>query len=265
MNMALFRKEMKSNYMMLLIFFGVLTMYSVMIILMFDPQMGDSLQTMAESMPELFAAFGMSDVGETLLEFMANYLYGFLFVAFPAVFLILLSTRLVAKYVDDGSLVYLLAAPQKRCRVVVTQAIFLLVSLLILMGSQMAVILAASEVVFPGELDIPAFLSVNVGWYGVLVFFGGICFLCSCLFNNSRHATGVGAGIVVYSLLMQMISQVGEKFEWLEYATPLTLFDIEGFLSGTAGAWAKCGILYAVGVGCIVIGIYQFCNRDLPI
>ena len=85
LNKTLFRKELKSNYIMLLIFLGVLSMYSYMITLMFDPKLGDSLNTMAESMPELFAAFGMADAGTTLLEFVTNYLYGMLFIAFPGV------------------------------------------------------------------------------------------------------------------------------------------------------------------------------------
>ena len=49
-------------------------MYSCMIIAMFDPKLGDSLRAMAESMPQLFSAFGMADVGTTLLESIMGYL-----------------------------------------------------------------------------------------------------------------------------------------------------------------------------------------------
>ena len=74
---------------------------------------------MAESMPQIFAAFGMGEVGTTLLEFITGYLYGMLFVIFPAVFIIILSNRLVAKYVDNGSMACLLASPhpeEEDCR-----------------------------------------------------------------------------------------------------------------------------------------------------
>ena len=113
-SMTLFKKEWKSNWILLLIFMGVLTMYSVIIVSMFNPEAGDSLRAMAESMPEVFAAFGMLDVGTTLLEFVTGYLYGMLLIAFPAVYLIILSNRLVARYVDQGSMAYLLATPVKR-------------------------------------------------------------------------------------------------------------------------------------------------------
>ena len=82
-NFTLLKKEIKSNYKILLIFIGVLTLYSSMIISMFDPKLGESLKQMAESMPGLFSAFKMSDPGSTMIEFISNYLYGFLFIVFP--------------------------------------------------------------------------------------------------------------------------------------------------------------------------------------
>ena len=123
MNTTLFRKEIKSNYILILIFIGVLAMYACMIVLMFDPKLGDSLKMMAESMPGIFSAFGMTNVGTTLLEFVNSYLYGLLFVAFPGVFIIILSGRLVVKYVDNGSMAYLLAVPEKRRKIVTTHAV----------------------------------------------------------------------------------------------------------------------------------------------
>ena len=58
MNFTLFKKESKSNWLLLVIFLGVLSVYGSMITMMFDPKMGDSLKAMADSMPDLFAAFG---------------------------------------------------------------------------------------------------------------------------------------------------------------------------------------------------------------
>ena len=73
---TLFKREIRANYILLIIFMGVLTMYSAMIVAMYGPGMGDGLKSMAESMPEIFAAAGMLNVGTTLLEFVVGYLYG---------------------------------------------------------------------------------------------------------------------------------------------------------------------------------------------
>lgn len=264
-NGTLFKKELKSNYILLLIFIGVLSMYGVMIVAMFDPKLGESLTMMMESMPQIFAAFNMTDAGTTLLEHVTNYLYGMLLIAFPGVFIIILSNRLVARYVDNGSMAYLLAAPWKRSRIITTQAVFLVLGLLALTVYVTVLTIISGEAMFPGELDIPGFLRVNAGLFGVLIFFGGVCFLASCIFNESKYATGIGAGVVVYSILVQMLSRIGDKFEFLEYITPLTLYDIDGLIAIDTTAIFQCAVLYVTGLACIGVGILHFSRRNLPI
>lgn len=265
MNTTLFKKEIKSNWILLVIFMAVLSLYGVMIVMMFDPKMGDSLRMMAESMPQIFAAFGMLNVGATLLDFISSYLYGMLFIAFPAVYIIILANRLVAKYVDNGSMAYLLAVPEKRRRIVTTQCAFLVFSLVVMVAYITGLILVTEQILFPGEMDTAAFIRVNVGLLGLLVFLAGVCFCASCVFNESKTSTGIGTAIVVYAILAQMISRVGEKFENVKYATPLTLFDIDGLSAGDGQAWLMCGVLYGVGILLMLVGIGRFCRRNLPL
>lgn len=265
MNAVLFKKEIKSNWLLLVIFMAVLSMYSIMITMMFDPKLGDSLKAMADSMPELFSAFGMADVGTTLLEFVTGYLYGMLLVAFPGVFIIILSNRLVSKYIDNGSMAYLLAVPEKRVKIALTQCIFLIICLVVLVGYVTGLIVVTGEALFPGELEIEAFLKVNVGLLGLLIFFAGACFCASCFCNESKTSSTISTAVVVYSILVQMISQVGDKFEKVKYATPLTLFDVEGLGAGNSEAWVLCAVLYAAGFLLMGIGIIRFSKRDLPL
>ena len=77
MSTVLLRREIKAHWKLVLIFTIVLSIYGGMIISMFDPKLGESLKMMEQSMSQLFAAFGMSDAGTSLIELIANYLYGF--------------------------------------------------------------------------------------------------------------------------------------------------------------------------------------------
>lgn len=264
-NMTLYKKEWKSNGILLLIFMAILSIYSYMIIAMFEPQLGDSLKVMAESMPELFAAFGMLDVGTTLLEFITGYLYGFLFIVFPCVFIIILTNRLIARYVDQGSMIYLLCTPVKRRKIAETQACFLFSTLIFLTGYLVALIILVSHFMFPGELETAAFLRMNVGLLGTYIFFGGVGFCISCIFNESRKVLTISTAVVVYSLLVQMISQVGDKFENLKYITPLTLFSPEKLAASEPEAWTACIFLYIIGFSCVLFGIFRFEHRNLSI
>lgn len=265
MNATLFKREIKANYVIILIFMAVLTMYSSMIVAMYDPKLGESLNLMAQSMPQLFAAFGMLEAGSTLIDFIVNYLYGFLFVVLPAVFILLLSNKLMARYIDRGSMAYLLATPNKRSKIAFTQAVFMVLSTLLLVIYVTVLCIIISHSLFPGDLDIPKFLIVNIGLFGLLFFLSGICFCASCVCSEAKLANGIGAGLVIAFVLIQMISQVGDKFENLKYATPLTLFNTDGILAGESKSIWMFIILYAVGLIFYSTGIIVFQKRDLSL
>ena len=69
MNLTLFRRDFLQNKLLIIIIAAVTAMYSIVVISMFDPALGESLELMMESMPDLFAAFGMTNAGNTLIEF----------------------------------------------------------------------------------------------------------------------------------------------------------------------------------------------------
>ena len=69
MNLALFKREIKSNYKVFIIIFAVLLMYTSVVTSLFDPNLGSILEQFSQTMPELMSAFGMTSPGSTLLNF----------------------------------------------------------------------------------------------------------------------------------------------------------------------------------------------------
>ena len=86
-------------------------MYISIIIAMYNPAMQDLLNQYYDLMPGLMNAVGFSKDTASLIGFISSYLYGFILIAFPMIFD---TPRLIARYVDRGSMVSLLAAPVKR-------------------------------------------------------------------------------------------------------------------------------------------------------
>ena len=265
MSLTLFRQELRAHGLLWLIFAGVMARYGGMIVSMFDPKLGESLAAMAESMPQIFAAFNMTDPGTNLVEFLSNYLYGFLFVVLPMVALLILAVGLVAGRVDKGSMAYLLASPHTRIGIAYTQACVLLVFTLAFCIWAFGLCTVVSEGLFPGQLDLERFALLNTGLLGLHVFFGGLAFLCSCVFNETRIAAGVSAGLCVLFVLIQMLSQVGDTLDWLRFVTPLTLFDTDGLLAGDVGAIGRFCVLYGWGASMYFLGAFAFSKRDLPL
>ena len=126
MNGVLFRRSARSLWKTWVVFAAVLSLYVSMITAMFDPKLNATLDEIVTAMPQLMNMVGMQAGSSSLGGFLINYLYGFLLLLLPLVFSILAANRLVARWVDTGSMAYLLASPNTRARVARTQALVLI-------------------------------------------------------------------------------------------------------------------------------------------
>ena len=222
-NMALYKRELKGSVKLFLILGAIITMYVSIIISMYDPEMMKMLDSFAEAMPELMAAVGMRANAANLLGFMVSYLYGFILLLFPMLFCILRGNSLVARYVEKGSMVSLVAAPIKRRAIVLTQMTVLISGILLLISTVLELICAGSG--FPGELDTIELLVLNGGLLCLQLFIGGICFVSSCIFSDTKYSVAFGAGIPIFMYVLQMLANVGGNAEKAKYFTFFTLFD----------------------------------------
>lgn len=261
----LFKKEIKSNYKIFLIFVAIISLYSSVIVAMYDPTLGESLNMMAESMPELFAAFGMTNPGATLIEFVTNYLFGFILIVIPFVFTLIIVSRLISRYIDKGSMAYLLATPHTRTQMIVTQLAVLVFGILLLVVYETLLVILCSYVMFEEKMPLDQYLTLNLGLFGMHILFAGMCYLSACCFNETKWSIGVGGGLGMVFILIQMLSQVSDKVEFLKYFTPLTLFDTMGLIAFESQALLMMGSLFVVGFVLFVVGIILFKKRDLPL
>ena len=264
-NMTLYIREMKSSLKMLIILAVVITMYVTIIIGMYDPEMMASLDKFYEMMPELMSAVGMKAGATSLIGFMISYLYGFIFLIFPMIFCILRGNGLVAKYVDKGSLVTLLAAPVKRSTVVITQIFVLISGILILVVYSTGLELLVANANFPGELVVSELIRLNIGLLCLQIFIGSICFFASCFFSETKYSIAFGAGIPALMYVMQMLANTGEKASFAKYFTFFTLFDANGIVLRESSAIIGWAVL---GIGALVIygaAILTFCKKDIHI
>ena len=262
-NFILLKKEFKSNFFVLIIFMGILTIYGVVMISMFDPKLGESLKQMSESMPQMFALFGMNNFSTDLMDFLINYLYSFLLIVLPLVFIILLIHRLVIRYIDKGSIAYLFSTPNSRIKIITTQIAAAVFNIFILNMYITLLYIIVSESMFKGELDITKMVVVNIGLFALWFSFLGICFLSSVSFSSTNISLWAGAGVCILFMLFRMISRVGEKAEVFKYLSIITLFnpskysdDFNLFLLGSI-------LLFAIGIITNVLAVIIFNKRDI--
>ncbi|MDY3846403.1 MAG: ABC transporter permease [Eubacteriales bacterium] len=262
---TLYKREMKGSLKILIIFAAVILMYVAIIISMYDPEMMATLDKFYEVMPQIMASVGMRAGATSLIGFMISYLYGFILLVFPMLFCILRSNALIAKYVDAGSMVTLLAAPVKRITVVLTQLSVLVSGVFLIDVYTTGIELLIVKTRFPGELIVAQLLKLNLSLLSLHLFIASICYLSSCIFSDTKYSIAFGAGIPALMYVLQMLANAGKKAEMAKYFTFFTLFDANGIVAGEIGAIIKMTVLFVGAIALFSVGTVIFCKKDLHI
>jgi len=264
-NFTLYRREMKKSWIMLAIFGAVITMYVSIMVSMYDPEQMKLLEEWGEAFGSMMAAVGMTAGAATYIGFIANYLYGFILIAIPMIFSILCGNRLLAGYVDKGSMVGLLAAPVKRRTVAFTQMKVLATGLVLLTVYATVLEIAVAHMTSSGELDVAKLLLLNLGLLCLHFFIGGICFFFSALANDTKFSIGLGAGIPALMFILKMLANTGGHAENAKYFTFFSLFSPDQIIAGETFGIAGMLILLAGAAALFIAAIAVFEKKDLHI
>jgi len=265
MSLVYFKTLIKRNWLLLVIFIAVLTMYMGVMISMYDPEDMEALATMTEMFPpEMMNAMGFSSLVTDMTGFLASWLYGLLMLGFPLVYCIILGNRLVAKMVDNSSFAYLLSTPNSRIKLIVTSGVYALLSILVLFSCLFLIGVALCEITFPGLLDVGAFFKLNVTTMLVNMAVMMISFFFSCLFNETRLSLSFGAGIPILFLLMNMLGGVTTDMNILKSVSIYGFYDPVELVQGADILLTNLGYA-AVSLALLAAGVYIFNRKRLPL
>lgn len=195
-------------------------------------------------------------------------------------FIVIVGNSLIVAQVDSGSMAYVLATPTKRSAVANTQAVFLIVSSFIICTVGCIVRCIASNA-FTGEANIKMNIALYFGMYLLVQAVGGICYMGSCIFDQSRKATAFGGGIAVWFFIASLLGMFGsedlvnmgigvEELGIFNKLTLVGLYDIKAI--STVGSsdvdysfvWKLC-ILAGVAIAAYAVGNIRFRKKDLPL
>ncbi len=264
-NWPLYKQGIKTNFKLFLVFIAILTLYTTMVISMFDPKLAETLEEFFRIMPDVMSMMGMNGDVTNLNSFIVTYLYGFIFIVFPMIFSIILVNKLIISHIDRGSMSYLLASPNSRQKIIVTQLKVIGTYLFVLILYSTVLSIITCQLMFPNELNVLSFFILNIG---VLIFhyvLNGIGFLASCVFNDAKNALLIGIGFPIMFFIIQMLVNMGGKLEKFKYITLFTLFDAMGLINRMTPAYYGIAILLIIAIVLYGTGIIIFKKRDLSV
>jgi ABC-2 type transport system permease protein len=269
MNRALFRSTLKSNWILILIFSVISLFYLILIISIYNSENLKNMEAALTMIPaEITATIGMDTIPTSLTDFIASYFYDFLIQLFLVIHVIILPVRLVVRYVDSGSMSYLLSTPNSRIKIIITKAFYMAASLavMIIIMTVSAMIYSASS--HPDALDIPAFLSLNFTTYLVAMAMASISFFFSCLWNNVKYAAGCSTAILTAFFVFTLIGKYGRHkgiYTIVEYFSIFQLLKSREIVAGNTNMLLNNGLLICITAFFIGVGLLIFKKKDLPL
>lgn len=265
MTLTLFKMTLKRNWTLFVIFLGVLMMYMAVMVSMYDPDDMEILTSMLELFPpEMISAMGFSGLVTDLTGYLASWLYGFLMFGFPMVYCIILGNRLVAKMVDNHSFSYLLSTPNTRVKIIGTQGMYALVSIVLLFAAVFGFGVLTCFTMLPGSLDVAAFSRLNLTTMLVNLAVMMITLFFSCLFNDAKLSMGFGAGIPILFLLMNMLGGISSDAEIFKKLSIYGFYDPVRLVHGSE-IWRVNLIYFAIAAVLFTAGVIIFQRKRLPL
>lgn len=262
---TLFARSMRSCTVVMVALVAVALMYIASVVYLYDPAVSESLTAMQEAMPDLFAAFGMANTATTLLDFLINYLYGFLFTALLIVLAVYLAQKFLAGPVKDGSFAWILAAPHSRTAIIVTFVVAEVIAVAVVVALCWVGEVVFCEIWFPGELNLVGLARANGGLFVLGFFMTSLCFALTCVFKNPGLGLGIGAALCVLFFLMELAGTVGEGLTWVAHVSPCTLYDAYGLAAGNTKAFADIALVGAFAVILNILAGIVFVRRDFSL
>lgn len=234
---------------------------------------GSLLSSLPEEVADALEEVGKADLYTLIVGSIFYKLAGLLL---PIIYMIMASNNLVAGQVDSGSMAYVLSTSTRRSTVVVTQAIYLIGSLLAMFGLTTATGCVCLAIITEDvALTYSKLILLNVGAFLVLLCLSGLCFFTSCVFDRSRRSMAIGGGLSIFALVAAMLGLFGspvipsvvrlDSLNYFNYTTIISLFDVISIIDGTNVFLWKFAILAGLGILGYIVGSVRFTRKDLPL
>lgn len=226
-----------------------------------------AIDSIVDSMPEGFGrAFGFSGFGSAE-AFISGEFYGLILVLILSIVCVQLSTKLMAKLVDQGSMAYLLSTPTTRGQISFTQTVVLVSGLAIILGVTTIAGFAGNAWFLGDEyaLDTSMFLQMNLSAFLLFFAVGGISFLVSSLASDEKKALGIAGAITFGFFSMDLLGKLSDQVEWIRSFSVFSLYRPADITNGDADIVATSLVLLAIGILTFGLAVALFRRRDLSL
>ena len=233
----MFKREMKINFKSVVIWTAILIGLFLVVFLVYpsiiDSENVEMIDTMMKIFPEeMLKSFNM-DISsiDTALGWLKS--EGFVFILLiTGIYSGILGSNILLKEESDKTIEYLNSLPVTRKNIATNKiicGIFYIILMVIIVGIFNFIGLTLS-----GDFDKKSYilLSITPIFSSIVIF--SVCLFLSTFTHKTKKTLGISLGIVFASYFLNIISELGEKTEFLKYISIFTLADVRNVIINIA-------------------------------
>lgn len=266
MNMNVFQREMKTNFKSFMIWAVILIGMFSAIFLMYPSIVNSENIEMLDEMMKLFPedvlkAFNM-DI--STLDSAYGWLKseGFVFILLiVGCYSGILGSHILLKEESDKTIEYLNSLPIKRRQIVMSKVIVGIVYIILLVA--VVTIFNYLSITVNDDINKTEFfaLSMTPLFSGLVIY--AVCMFLSTFAHKTKKMLGVSLGIVFVSYIMQVISQLSDKVEFIKYFSVYTLSDVRNVIESASIDPMMVGISIVLIIVCIALTLFHYERKEL--
>lgn len=228
----LFKKEFKDNFKSLLIWMGIVSIIYIIIISLYPSIISSSnnINELLEGFsPEMLEIFNMDIID--LSKYTGWYTSeGLIFIILGiGIYASILGSSIVLKEENDRTIEYLGALPISRTKILLTKILVGIINIfLIILVVGLVNTIGASLI---EDIDISKILMISITpcLPSFVLFFSSL--LISMFFKKTNITLPISIGLVFGFYLLDILTKLSDKLDWLKYLTPITLSDTRSLIS----------------------------------
>lgn len=226
---------------------------------------GQSMNDLMASMPKVLQS--IMGTGSLDLSTVSGY-YGVLFlylIVMATIHAAMLGANIVSKEERDKTAEFLLSKPISRGRVITSKIAASLVNITVINVITLLTSLVVVQYYNDGESITLDIIQLLIGMFILQLMFMFIGTAIASVYKNSKAATSLSTGILLFTFLLSVVIDMNSKIEGLKYFTPFKYFEAKHLLSG--GSFEVVYILLSllVIVSSIAVTYVFYQKRDLSI
>lgn len=223
---------------------------------------GNSLADLLKTLPSgMLNAIGMKGDIRNFNDYLNMNFYNSVYLYLLMVYVILFSSSLIAKPMEDTSLAFYLNSPVSRKKYFYSQTIVFATGFVGICFLSVVSGIASAKIFAGGNpFSAAEFLKDNAMAGCIFLSLGSLCLLFSAVSKKSGDAVMYSSVVILTEYFLDMFVRVSSRVSWLKFFTVFTLFHTDRIKDATVSFGLECGILIAVSL-VITAGAAEFFKR----